>query len=67
MRLSPLEKPSEHTGIIRLVYGYQDTLRREEFVKILCSKQCNWLLHGSAIRERLEHYLNEETLVLMGF
>lgn len=67
MRLSPMEKPEELMGIIRLVYGYQDSLKREEFVKILCGKRCNWLLHGSLTRERMDHFLKEEVLVQMGF
>ena len=62
MRLSAEESDETHTGLILLLYGYQESLRREEFVKLLCSNRCRWLLHGSLIRQRMENFDREEVL-----
>lgn len=37
MRLSDMQYPEEKAGMILLVYGFQQSLTREQFVKTLCS------------------------------
>ena len=37
MRLSSDDQNETFSGMIMLLYGYRESLRREEFVKLLCS------------------------------
>lgn len=64
---SEIDDPEEMAGVLLLVYGTSGSMKREELVKTLCSQKCNWLLHGSLIRDRMENFLSEDTLQQMGF
>ena len=49
-------------GFITLCFGYDSLLQRKDFVQVIMSKRCNWILDDHLLRERLATF-NDDTLL----
>ena len=63
MIIALLESEDEtKPGFIDLAFGFESVLRREDFVNVVKSKRCNWILSDHKFRQHMNTF-DDETVM----
>ncbi len=57
------EAPDQFTSFIDALYGSDAKLTRDEFLKEVCNKECNWIFYPEKIRQKFMLWKKDKKMI----